>query len=113
MWHAFEDHKLSGDILTVPPDKFTLPHVSAIEGGKLKITRLAWLIEALRLYWMTWIFVKGVNQKLLVGRAQIKSDFGSTESSGDYKPFSFTPNKVIFPLVKGNYVIHSKLLLRW
>jgi len=56
---------LSGDILTVPPHKFTLPHVSVIDGGKLKIMGLVWLLEALSLHRVTRMLVKGINKTLL------------------------------------------------
>jgi hypothetical protein len=74
--------------LTVPAHKFALPHVAVIDGGKLKIMGLTWLLEALSLYRVTWVLVRGVNKMLLFGRegvrAQMKSDFGSTESNGGY-----------------------------
>jgi hypothetical protein len=41
LWEIFDDQTLSGDILTVPPHKFALPHVTVIDGGKLKIMGLA------------------------------------------------------------------------
>jgi hypothetical protein len=79
---------LSSDILTVPPHKFALPHVSSIDGGKLKIMGLVWLLEALSFCKMTWVLVKGFNKILLFWvegvRAQLKSDFGSTDSNGGY-----------------------------